>query len=1612
GQIANNRGGVLGGQNLVIANQLNSLLIEKFGQDEMDAVYWSLYNDGTPDDPSVFIMVNARKPGKYASELSCVKYVTVRESSAQPAYTTGEQSTQRVGWYIFGTKGDSDQDAPFTDGLISDAEYVRRMYDPSLMTPVAENRGFKVTANVSNASTGDYFDYTWDNEPGKPWGSSASKDAYIFSDICEGNIPYSLTVVNRRTLCHTTKTANLPVKLGNLSVKGSNGVTYNVVDKDDHLSASAKKFADVEASMSAGCKVTAPEVDPLDATLSCGETNIVGTPVWTQSPAAGTEVANGSQITLTVKFTTESGCDIEKKVDAYYIIKVPDAMSLTDVANAKVCEGETYTAAFTIENGTPGYSFSGLPVGVTPTISDHNVTVNVPAGTYNLTVKDMNECSADVSFKVDEIVVAKPEIVFNPVCDDQTVDLAVKNPDNTKYTYSWSLVEPTTSSNPTVTGLTSASAGNKYVLTASAKELPTSTVACTKQSDPVILTFKAKPVLNWADNNTSGNSVCPKESGAYPLGVVATNTDADVSYVWSVTGVTFDKNNEKDVNVTPSDRCSGNVTYQVLVKNGNGCQTTDSKSFTISAPNLTYTLSDNLKTVQMTSANCNFLVPNFVGNSSYNTATSSCGNTISYTHSVDPETSISSTTSVTITAKDFCHTEGVAQTISLVVPTPLSIEGVSSTPVTCKGDRDGTITIGNIVGGKETYHYYYKKASDDHFTEVSEKTVSNLLAGDYVLRVVDANGCYNNKNVNVSEPSIVTLTATPTNAECYGSKGKITVVANGGNGGSYIYKYGTASDNIDTQFTSDSELPANTYYVQAFDSKNCKSAVENVTITQPAEFNPGSIGSAGQTICYGSTVNAVNSISVATSIPSATISYRWILEQNGVETEIEDATGISYTPNVSAPGSYTYYREAKDDKCKTEWTRSAGSWTLVINQNPVPTLSVPSNVCANADGKYQVSVSVSDQTGAYTYSHAFSNNVTVEGTDTSVVAANKCGGVVSYSVEITNNQTGCKGTDSKSFTITTPTIAFTDEAKIAANTHIKPTSTGNCTFVVPVLDNSNLGVYDNICKVDRSCEFGDVTYSIKENIGGQNIHGKPVQMTIVASDACVSDEITVYIDKPEPLVLSGIPTVTPICSYATTDITLTATGGTAPYTYKLVSPSEMPEGMSLSGNVAENVKPGKYTFSVTDRDGCTSNTSGVSVDINPGFKVNPVLGSTGETICSESTPSEVKVLNAESVGDRPILYQWYINEVVPDNMLDGATLAEFTPRKNTAASGEIQRVYDYIVVVTDQCSGTEIQLKYVLTVNQLPDVSLNATDGCESATFRADVNGKTDGYNFTWSESENGTFVLGTSAKTLSLPTNADQISKTYYVKAENATTKCVSKQPVSASATVYRKPSITIGDVAVVCPKVGDAAGSTVEIPVSSIVGNIENVKDGDANVSYSYNDGKITLAEKISTGKKYTITVNNGSVCESFTKDVDVFVYSAPEFNLMDWNAVCQGTSMDELPEVSVTWNDNVADKDSRSEGWYYGQNPLSANEIANLSAGNYSYTYKAVNGCGLTTAKNITFVVNQNPTISASVVTSHVCGNSGEINVSTSNGTTPYSYTINGSAVNVVNGKISNL
>ena len=429
---------------------------------------------------------------------------------------------------------------------------------------------------------------------------------------------------------------------------------------------------------------------------------------------------------------------------------------------------------------------------------------------------------------------------------------------------------------------------------------------------------------------------------------------------------------------------------------------------------------------------------------------------------------------------------------------------------------------------------------------------------------------------------------------------------------------------------------------------------------------------------------------------------------------------------------------------------------------------------------------------------------------------------------------------------------------------------------------------------------------------GQNILGKPVQMTIVASDACVSDEITVYVDKPEPLVLSGAPKESPICLYSTTDITFTVSGGTSPYTYNLVSPSQMPSGMTFSGDEAKNVIPGEYSFSVTDSDGCTSTSSKVKVETYTDFKVAPSLETIGQTICSEDSPNPIKVVNTESYGNAEFIYEWYKNEVLPGNKIENATSAEYTPRVNVLASGETLRNYDLIIVVKDQCSGKENRLRYTLTVNPLPEVNLTANDGCESTTFNADVNGITNNYNFYWSETNQaGSFALGAATKTLSLPAAGNQVSKTYYVKAENATTKCVSKQSVDKTATVYRKPAISIGEVAVACPKNGDNPGSAVEIPIASIIGTIDGVKDGDANVSYTYKNDTIVLTDKISVGKNFTIVVKNGDVCDVATKDVNVSVYTAPEFNVSDWGAICQGKSMENLPVVSVTWNDNVADK-----------------------------------------------------------------------------------------------------
>ncbi len=526
-------GAIEGSQKLGIYNKL----VEKFGKTVIDNINYDVRNYNTTADPCVSITVASRLNYAYKDEHTAVRYITgVNEQvSGRNAYKTGYNNTKAIkpGWYLFSNNAFSHTDDGRLSGFLIDADYVRgtdnivrdanyKTYDPAQMPPVAEyNRGFNVSATVTNAETGDYFDYDWANKAGEPWGNAGSNNAYVFSDICEGDIKYGLTVVNRRTLCHTTKNDGLlSIKLGDLKFDG-----YDAVDAVD----ASAPVVNVDGVRGAECKIYAPEIDFVNWSFTPCDATIDGDFVWSQSPAAGTEVSAGDVIELTGTYTTKHGCKVVKKVNAKFTISEPAPMSLSDVADGRVCEGGEYSAVINVTNGAEGYSVWNKDVKIDAskvTIDENEITVKVPAGSYVLTVKDANDCSADVSFNVTTIEVKKPEIDFTKVCEYDKVSLAVKNPNEALYTYSWVDGE----GNPaTTTDLTYAdNDGDKFTLIATAKVKATDESVCTDKSDVFTLSFHSVPELTA---NVVTPKVCEKD------GVITVSAEGGTGeYTFSING--------------------------------------------------------------------------------------------------------------------------------------------------------------------------------------------------------------------------------------------------------------------------------------------------------------------------------------------------------------------------------------------------------------------------------------------------------------------------------------------------------------------------------------------------------------------------------------------------------------------------------------------------------------------------------------------------------------------------------------------------------------------------------------------------------------------------------------------------------------------------------------------------------------------------------------------------------------------------------------------------------------------------------------------------------------------------------------------------------------------
>lgn len=167
-----------------------------------------------------------------------------------------------------------------------------------------------------------------------------------------------------------------------------------------------------------------------------------------------------------------------------------------------------------------------------------------------------------------------------------------------------------------------------------------------------------------------------------------------------------------------------------------------------------------------------------------------------------------------------------AAAIPLSVTAPLALQGniQSTTAADCNGGEG--ILQGFAFGGSVPYQY-----SVDGGETWSNNNLLDLVAGEYMLMVQDANGCLDDAPApgTITEPEAITITPTTLDVLCAeDGNGSITVAADGGNGGfTYSFDGGLFSDT-----TSWMDLSGGMYMVDVMDSNDCMQSLE-IEISEP-----------------------------------------------------------------------------------------------------------------------------------------------------------------------------------------------------------------------------------------------------------------------------------------------------------------------------------------------------------------------------------------------------------------------------------------------------------------------------------------------------------------------------------------------------------------------------------------------------------------------------------------------------------------------------------------------------------------------------------------------------------------------------------------------------------
>ena len=381
-------------------------------------------------------------------------------------------------------------------------------------------------------------------------------------------------------------------------------------------------------------------------------------------------------------------------------INEPDSITISLLNSGSIlCSGDsTGSIEVAASGGTAPYSYNWGGMNT------DSLLANAPAGDYVVTVTDANGCTDTLAVSI----VQPPALTLDSVTNvsvtcngdtDGSLTAFISGGTGT-YSYAWS-------TNPAMDTLSSISnlAAGTYFLTT------TDVSSCTKVD--TFMVMEPMPLMTTtAGEDQSCFNVIDGE-----VSVAVTGGTMPYSYIWT------------DLNNSTTDTVMNILagTYYVTVTDANGCTTND--SVTIASPPVI------TSTMAVDSVNC---VGGTDGQAMVTAAGGSGGFTYLWSNGQTGATATQLGAGiyfVTITDVSGCSIQDTALVSELPGLNPAG--GIISTPVSCFGGSDGTISVLGMTGGTAPYTYTWSNLP----TPQDSSTVVGLPAGNnYQVVLTTADG--------------------------------------------------------------------------------------------------------------------------------------------------------------------------------------------------------------------------------------------------------------------------------------------------------------------------------------------------------------------------------------------------------------------------------------------------------------------------------------------------------------------------------------------------------------------------------------------------------------------------------------------------------------------------------------------------------------------------------------------------------------------------------------------------------------------------------------------------------------------------------------------------------